>query len=393
MSAAQEEDEVIRETWDLRNEENIKQCHSPLFKSWRFWTTIIAMFATVQLMMARMSLSMALVCMVEPPPLPSSQISHGANSTVRLRECGSLHATAEHLFVDGEEVTPLKQPTTRDFHWSKTLQGHLLSSYFYGYIIGILPGGLAVDRWGGRLFMLISVSAITATNFILPAAAYTHYAALYAIRVVQGLAEALGLNAHQFLLARWGSHRDLSLLTSISYVGFPLGVMLSHPLVSTLCLHGPWGGWPSVFYLMGAVGGLWCVAAAFLLYNNPAAHPLVSKEEIRYFLRYGPNIDLSGESSGAAAWRRLARSGPVWALVGTGVFGSFGYFVFTLHQPLFFRDVFNVSIEENGFMSSLPWSLEVPVSVAVGMAVDLLRRRVVSLTTTKKFFNTVGQPG
>lgn len=97
--------------------------------------------------------------------------------------------------------------------------------------------------------------------------------------------QALGLNAHQFLLARWGSRRDLSLLTSISYVGFPLGVMLSHPLVSTLCLHGPWGGWPSVFYLMGAVGSLWCVVAAFLLHNNPVAHPLVSKQEIRYGIK------------------------------------------------------------------------------------------------------------
>lgn len=47
---------------------------------------------------------------------------------------------------------------------------------------------------------------------------------------------------------------------------------------------------------------------------------------------------------------------------------------------------------QNGVMSSLPWSLEVPVSVAAGMAVDMLRRRVASLTTTKKFFNTVGEP-
>lgn len=72
----------------------------------------------------------------------------------------------------------------------------------------------------------------------------------------------------------------------------------------------------------------------------------------RYFLRYGPNINLSGESCGAAAWRRLAGSGPVWALVGTGVFGSFGYFAFTLHQPLFFRDVFSFSIEEVNYFVS-----------------------------------------
>ncbi|XP_045118466.1 uncharacterized transporter slc-17.2-like [Portunus trituberculatus] len=378
-------EEIVGEVWECRGENKVEECHSPLFKSWRFWTTILAMLATVQLMMARMSLSMTLVCMVELPP-PSS-LAYGTNITDKL-----THHTCRppHSQGTGEETLVLTQRRSRDFTWSKTLQGHLLSSYFYGYIFGILPGGLAVDRWGGRLFMLLSVATIAASNFLLPSAAYTHHAVLYAVRVLQGFAEAMGLNAHQFLLARWGSRRDLSMLTSISYIGFPLGVMVAHPLVSSLCLHGPWGGWPSVFYLMGAAGGLWTIVSAFLLHNSPAAHPLISKEEIKYFQHHGTKINISGTSFKKSAWLKLARSGPVWALMGTSALGTFGYFAFTLHQPLFLRDVFGFSIKENGIMSSLPWSLEVPVSVATGVVVDMLRRRAMPLTTIKRVFNTAG---
>ncbi|KAK8404191.1 hypothetical protein O3P69_000338 [Scylla paramamosain] len=77
---------------------------SPLFKSWRFWTTILAMLATVQLMMVRMSLSMTLVCMVEPPP-PSS-LAYETNITNKI-----AHHTCRppHSQGTGEETLVLTQ--------------------------------------------------------------------------------------------------------------------------------------------------------------------------------------------------------------------------------------------------------------------------------------------
>lgn len=96
------------------------------------------------------------------------------------------------------------------------------------------------------------------------------------------LLQGLGLNTHPYLLARWGTQRDLSLLSSIIYTGFSLGVMVAHPLISTLCLYGPFGGWPSSFYLLGLLSSCLTLTAAVLLHNSPIKHPFISEAELRY---------------------------------------------------------------------------------------------------------------
>ncbi|XP_045615396.1 uncharacterized transporter slc-17.2 [Procambarus clarkii] len=438
-------------------------CKSPLLASWRFWTIILAMMGTVQLVMVRMSLSMALVCMVAPAsratiqePSLTTHLSDGATQGTALITTqepilttqGPVYTTymtqrdvvttqegvlgTKRSFITSEEPvliteeslitqapnltftsltvtphtslsvcgsvaliynddSPPEETLRGHFNWNKVVQGRLLSSLFCGYIPGTILGGWACDRWGGRLIMVLSVGLNAVTTLLLPLAAHIHHGALYALRAVQGFTEGMGLNAHPYLLARWGSSPDLSLLTSLIYASYPLGVMVSHPLISFLCIHGPLGGWPFVFYLMGVLGCAWTLTAMLLLHNSPFTHPFISQAERRYFRRYGQGASVGrGVPWRRVPWARLLRSMPVLALMATTIFGSFGYFAFTLHQPLFMRDIFAFSIRENGIMSSLPWLVEVPLSLAVGVAVDTLKRRHLSLTTTKKTFNTLG---
>ncbi|KAK3870702.1 hypothetical protein Pcinc_024083 [Petrolisthes cinctipes] len=108
----------------------------------------------------------------------------------------------------------------------------------------------------------------------------------------------------------------------------------------------------------------------------------------RYFRQYSQRITTNVR--GIVKWKSLVGSGAVWALLATSAFSSFGYFTFTLHQPLFLRDVFGLSIDQNGVMSSILWVLELPVSLGVGIVVDALRRNRASLTLTKKICNTIG---
>lgn len=47
-------------------------------------------------------------------------------------------------------------------------------------------------------------------------------------------------------------------------------------------LSTTWWGWPCSFYVLGAMGMLWC--ALFLVFgkNSPATHPTITAEEKRY---------------------------------------------------------------------------------------------------------------
>ena len=34
--------------------------------------------------------------------------------------------------------------------WEKSIQGHILGSFFYGYLISQIPGGLLAERFGAK---------------------------------------------------------------------------------------------------------------------------------------------------------------------------------------------------------------------------------------------------
>ena len=42
------------------------------------------------------------------------------------------------------------------------------------------------------------------------------------------------------------------------------------------------GGWPSIFYVGGGIGLIFCLIWAFMVYDSPAEHPRISPRERLY---------------------------------------------------------------------------------------------------------------
>ena len=75
-----------------------------------------------------------------------------------------------------------------EFDWSKTTQSTILASFFYGYIVTQIPGGLLSDRFGGRRVFGIGVFIAAITTLLFPVCARTSVVLVYVLRVVLGLA-------------------------------------------------------------------------------------------------------------------------------------------------------------------------------------------------------------
>lgn len=74
------------------------------------------------------------------------------------------------------------------------------------------------------------------------------------------------------------------ILYCISNVGAQFGTVISMPLSGVLSRHGFDGGWPSIFYVFGAVGTIWCVAFLLMIYEDPESHPRIAEDEKKYIL-------------------------------------------------------------------------------------------------------------
>lgn len=64
--------------------------------------------------------------------------------------------------------------------------------------------------------------------------------------------------------------------------GAQFGTVISMPLSGLLSRYGFAGGWPSIFYVFGAVGALWSVAFILSVYESPDHHPSIKDSERKY---------------------------------------------------------------------------------------------------------------
>jgi len=87
-----------------------------------------------------------------------------------------------------------------ELEWSKELRGHILSSFFYGYLLTQVFGGWLASRYGGKHVFGSGVLITVIATMLVPVAARTHVVLLIALRVIMGLAcVCIALNFTAFL--------------------------------------------------------------------------------------------------------------------------------------------------------------------------------------------------
>lgn len=73
------------------------------------------------------------------------------------------------------------------FVWNEPLQGLILSSYFWGYMISLLPGGRMAELLSAKWVMNGSVLLNVVASVLSPVAAQTHYSLFIIMRFLQGI--------------------------------------------------------------------------------------------------------------------------------------------------------------------------------------------------------------
>lgn len=55
-----------------------------------------------------------------------------------------------------------------DFEWSESLQGIILSSFFWGYVITHIPGGLLAEKFGGKYVLSLGILSTAIFTLLTP---------------------------------------------------------------------------------------------------------------------------------------------------------------------------------------------------------------------------------
>lgn len=105
----------------------------------------------------------------------------------RPEQDGDMLFDANGTILDGEDV-----PDSDDggeFNWSAKEQGNILGSFFYGYVLTQMPGGILSHKYGGKWPLGLGLFFAGLATVFTPLAARTHTYALCFARIVCGLGE------------------------------------------------------------------------------------------------------------------------------------------------------------------------------------------------------------
>uniref|UniRef100_A0A224XBP6 Putative inorganic phosphate cotransporter n=1 Tax=Panstrongylus lignarius TaxID=156445 RepID=A0A224XBP6_9HEMI len=281
-----------------------------------------------------------------------------------------------------------------EFQWSESTQGLILSSFFWGYVITQVPGGILADKFGGKLILGIGLAVSSIGTIITPLVARLGGSpGFITVRVLMGLGQGVIYPSLHVLAAKWVPTEERGRLGCFIFAGANFGNVISMSLTG-LILGQFHGGWPVVFYVYGTLGLGWLCLWYFFAYSSPLEHPSLSDHEAKYLREYSQSVNIDEALRDSTPWRSILTSLPLWALIIGQIGHDWGLFTIITDLPKYMKSVMHFTITENGLLLSLPYLLMWIVAILSGYLVDwMLRKKFFGRTTTRKIFTTLASAG
>lgn len=274
-------------------------------------------------------------------------------------------------------------PMSKEFNWNSATVGLIQSSFFWGYLLTQIVGGIWADKIGGKQVLGFGVVWWSIATVLTPIAAKIGLPFLLVMRAFMGIGEGVAMPAMNNILSKWipvsERSRSLALVYSGMYLGSVIGLGVSPILIQKL-------GWPSVFYSFGSLGSVWFAFWLSKAHSSPEDDPELSAEEKKFIL--GGSI--SKEPVTAIPWKLILSKAPVWALIVSHFCHNWGTFILLTWMPTYYNQVLKFNLTESGLLCVLPWLTMAVFANIGGWIADTLVSRGLSITTVRKIMQSIG---
>ena len=133
--------------------------------------------------------------------------------------------------------------------------GYIFSAFAWSYVFAQLPGGWLLDRFGSKITYFFSIFLWSVFTLFQGGIGFlvggTAVAALFALRLLVGAAEAPSFPGNSRITSAWFPKDERGLASAIFNSAQYFATVLFAPIMGWI-VHS--FGWQSVFYVMGALG-------------------------------------------------------------------------------------------------------------------------------------------
>jgi len=302
-------------------------------------------------------------------------------------------------YADRATISIAGPAVAKDLGLDAVAMGYIFSAFGWAYVIGQLPGGWLLDRFGSKCVYVASLSiwsfftCLQGGVWMIGTAAAV--IALFALRFFVGLAEAPCFPANSRIVSAWFPTKERGTASAIFNSAQYFATVLFAPLMGWITHQF---GWPWVFVVMGGLGIILAIVWAKVLFN-PKEHPWMGKAELAYLEQGGALVDMDQPKEKGADHDKGVNWSYVKQLLDNrmllGVYlGQYGlnavtYFFLTWF-PVYLVQARGMSILKAGFVASIPAICGFTGGVLGGIVSDRLLKRGHSLTFARKAPLVVG---
>ena len=322
----------------------------------------------------------------------------GKRGNVRYMILFMLFAVTTFNYADRAILSIAGTAMKSELGFDAVTMGFIFSAFSWAYVLGQLPGGWLLDRYGSKKIYAISI--FVWSLFTLLQGGVHFLGALWAVpvlfmlRFMVGLAEAPSFPANGRIVAAWFPTSERGTASAIFNSAQYFATVLFAPLMAWIT-HAY--GWSETFVVMGVAGLVMSMIWLRTIYS-PKDHPRLSGAELAHIRDGGGLVEMDqGLGSSAAADAPKVNRGAKLAYLkqllsnrmlagvylGQYCINTITYFFLTWF-PIYLVQERGMSILKAGFIASLPAVCGFLGGVLGGLISDKLIKRGFSLTWARK---------
>ncbi|MGK3118750.1 MFS transporter [Pseudomonas corrugata] len=293
-------------------------------------------------------------------------------------------------YADRATISIAGSSIQKDLGLDAVTLGYIFSAFGWAYVLGQIPGGWLLDRFGSK--KVYAGSIFTWSLFTLLQGYIGEFGVssaivlLFLLRFMVGLAEAPSFPGNARIVASWFPTKERGTASAIFNSAQYFATALFAPLMGWIVYTF---GWQHVFIVMGGLGIAFSILWLKVIYS-PKDHPLINAAEVHYIADNGGLIDLDDPG-------KKKDSGPKWdylrqlltnrmmvgIYLGQFCINALTYFFLTWF-PVYLVQERGMTILKAGIIASLPAICGFLGGVLGGVLSDMLLRRGNSLSVARK---------
>ncbi len=268
--------------------------------------------------------------------------------------------------------------------------GILFSGFGWAYVVGQLPSGGLLDRFGSKRVYGISIILWSTFAFVMGFTGYLTaawmFSAIFLLRLLSGLAQSPVFPGNGRIVAAWFPTAERGRASAIFNASQYFALVAFAPLFGWLTHRY---GWPSCFWFMG-LGGFVLAFAWWKLVFNVTEHPMISRPEVQFIERGGGLVSVDSSSAprrNPLTWSTFKQLISQRMLVGIYL-GQFCINTLTTFFLTWFPSYLvrarHMSILQAGFVAAVPALCGSVGGILGGFCSDWLLHHGTSLTFARK---------